>query len=381
MLQFLYEDVVLSPLALHAVPEEGQDLLLTLCINHLPYYIRDTREFPTLLKTFAHAAGDRATSSLLAGGSGVSTPIGHRSRAGSPQPPSERPPSVLASPQPMHRVSSHQSIQSGTSSGLISVGTLEGVDYALLELCRYLKEVKSEVALLKYLECFDALRGTSVFVQASDLTRLRLQSELFDLTVPGGPRYTPYKVRRKAGHTLDALYPSGKLVRRLTRFWFRIIHPGDVMHTAYRIWRKCIATCLRAVWTLFDMVSKFKSLPARMILRPSSFLPTSLSTLFFRTSSSTPAVHSKPSSPTPSSSSWFASLGMRRKSLSDNQPRQSPHDKSPASSSAMPSVVSRSRFSSRVVSACMRLPREVVSTLTRLVWGGRSTAESTAPAR
>lgn len=313
LLQFLYEDVVLAPLTLHALPDDSQasippfnpchclstskpharharlherrmsfgnpfccsvfntslpcpfvpqDALLVLCITHLPYYLRDPADFPSVLRTFARAAGDRAPAYTSAS----ADPASPSARPLSPAPtPTTSPLLRIASHPVLPRIASHQSIASAASSDVVSAGSVEAVDFAILELCRYLREVKSEVALYRYLECFEALGGTSIFLQLSDLTRLRLQSEIFDLTVPGGPRYTPYKVRRRAGRALDRLYPSGRFVRKIVRFWFRIVHPGDMVASASRALRRALALSLRLGWRALDALAALPALPARLL--------------------------------------------------------------------------------------------------------------------
>lgn len=95
-----------------------------------------------------------------------------------------------------------------------------------------------------------------MFQQLTSMTRVRLQSELFSLTVPGGPRYTPSRVRSKASRTLDRLFPSGSVVRRLTRLGFRVIHPGDWWTRAWSAWQGFLVwwvsvwrrLALRVIW-------------------------------------------------------------------------------------------------------------------------------------
>ena len=45
-------------------------------------------------------------------------------------------------------------------------------------------------------------------------TRLRLESELYQLTLVGGPRYLPRSVNRAAFATLGQLFPKGNRNRR-----------------------------------------------------------------------------------------------------------------------------------------------------------------------
>ena len=49
------------------------------------------------------------------------------------------------------------------------------------------------------------------------ITRLRLQSELYSLTSPGGPHYAPKTVRTAALRTLDTLFPLGCTMRNFVR--------------------------------------------------------------------------------------------------------------------------------------------------------------------
>ncbi|CAL5225631.1 g8487 [Coccomyxa viridis] len=104
----------------------------------------------------------------------------------------------------------------------------EGADFAILDICDTLRLMRAEPSLLKYLDALVGLRESPFLPRCKQLTRLRLQAELYALTQVGGPRYVPRSVNQAAFRVLDALFPMGKLSRRAVSLLFRLwLHPGE----------------------------------------------------------------------------------------------------------------------------------------------------------
>jgi hypothetical protein len=107
---------------------------------------------------------------------------------------------------------------------------------------------RSESGYLRYLASLTALGPSSLLRTLHPITSLRLQSDLYALTSPGGPYYAPRAVQvggewaMQAGldvkgsdvhalpllshqaaamSTLDAAYPLGRSTRRVVRTFFR----------------------------------------------------------------------------------------------------------------------------------------------------------------
>jgi len=64
----------------------------------------------------------------------------------------------------------------------------EGADFLLGEVTDTVTRVRTEQGLLTYLSCLKALGGAPYLRSLKAITRLRLQSELYSLTSPGGGR-------------------------------------------------------------------------------------------------------------------------------------------------------------------------------------------------
>lgn len=155
-----------------------------------------------------------------------------------------------------------------------------------------LKNIRSEKALLSYLEfmkslkvipcnaCpsdFDCLSDSMIFFTNTNMgdplaqdnnclmdldgrLRTRMQVELYMLCTSGGPRYPPPRVRKAASTALDTLYPAGAFVRRVVAIMFYILHPTEwplvkhVVYTAVKTssWMAyglaCASDCLRCFW-------------------------------------------------------------------------------------------------------------------------------------
>eukprot|EP00741_Cyanophora_paradoxa_P007565 tig00001155_g7317.t1 len=89
------------------------------------------------------------------------------------------------------------------------------------ESVRVLQLIRSERALLHYLNAFLELKG----IDRSLATDIKLQMALYSFTMPGGPMYPTRDVRHCAAAVMDALYPDGRRSRRITAFAFRVLHP------------------------------------------------------------------------------------------------------------------------------------------------------------
>mmetsp|Transcript_34228 Transcript_34228/g.75951 ORF Transcript_34228/g.75951 Transcript_34228/m.75951 type:complete len:538 (-) Transcript_34228:177-1790(-) len=102
-----------------------------------------------------------------------------------------------------------------------------GADFLVGEVTDTLGKIRSETGLLHYLRALAALGDSPHFPTLGNITKLRLQSELYSLASPGGPHYPPKTVRKAALITLDRLFPLGKGTRRVVRTIFRLLHPTD----------------------------------------------------------------------------------------------------------------------------------------------------------
>lgn len=59
------------------------------------------------------------------------------------------------------------------------------------------------------------------------VTRLMLESTLYQLTAVGGPRYLTRRVNSAAFVALDQLFPRGQWSRRLISWACRLLHPTE----------------------------------------------------------------------------------------------------------------------------------------------------------
>ena len=67
----------------------------------------------------------------------------------------------------------------------------EGADFAILDICDTLRLMRAEPSLLKYLDALVGLRESPFLPRCKQLTRLRLQAELYALTqarLPSSPQ-------------------------------------------------------------------------------------------------------------------------------------------------------------------------------------------------
>eukprot|EP00798_Chlamydomonas_sp_ICE-L_P026587 gene26587-17176_t len=83
-----------------------------------------------------------------------------------------------------------------------------------------MRPIRSESPLLRYLNAISALAGCPYLISCNPTTKLRLQSELYALSSPGGPHYAPRSVRKAANCTLDVVFPLGKHTRYIVRLLF-----------------------------------------------------------------------------------------------------------------------------------------------------------------
>eukprot|EP00200_Dunaliella_tertiolecta_P015968 CAMPEP_0202422266 /NCGR_PEP_ID=MMETSP1128-20130828/50767_1 /ASSEMBLY_ACC=CAM_ASM_000463 /TAXON_ID=3047 /ORGANISM="Dunaliella tertiolecta, Strain CCMP1320" /LENGTH=671 /DNA_ID=CAMNT_0049030321 /DNA_START=160 /DNA_END=2175 /DNA_ORIENTATION=+ len=102
-----------------------------------------------------------------------------------------------------------------------------GADFALTEITDTLSRIRSKAGLLRYLTALRSLKGDPVLMLVWPTTRLRLQSELYALTSPGGPHYPPHSVRKTALGVLDHLFPANQTTRNVMRLIFKALHPTD----------------------------------------------------------------------------------------------------------------------------------------------------------
>ena len=63
----------------------------------------------------------------------------------------------------------------------------EGADFAILDVCDTLRLMRAEPSLLKYLDALVGLRESPFLPRCKQLTRLRLQAELYALTQVRAP--------------------------------------------------------------------------------------------------------------------------------------------------------------------------------------------------
>lgn len=138
-------------------------------------------------------------------------------------------------------------------------GSSDCTEFVLTEISDMLHKIKAETGLLKYLRSLEALGGWEHLHSVSLVTKLKLQSELYSLTSPGGPHYAPKTVRAAAFRTLDMLYPMGKSMRRFVRVLFRLFHPvdwlGDLWLTPVHWWIWIYGKiCLLCFFALYRIV-------------------------------------------------------------------------------------------------------------------------------
>lgn len=103
----------------------------------------------------------------------------------------------------------------------------EAADYVVSEVTETLRHVSGERGLLRYLGALQQSRGSPHFTAIRPVTRLMLESELYQLTAVGGPRYLPRTVNSAAFAALDVLFPRGQWSRRLISWVARFIHPTE----------------------------------------------------------------------------------------------------------------------------------------------------------
>eukprot|EP00951_Prasinocladus_malaysianus_P003672 scaffold25986_cov53-Prasinocladus_malaysianus.AAC.1 len=150
-----------------------------------------------------------------------------------------------------------------------------GADNLICQVLLTLKKVSSESALLTYLESLRHLKvdclcepsrahlhvlsGKHAFNNLEDVTRIKLQGELYMLTNPGGPRYPPAPVRKAAADTLDILFPHGALMRRTVNAVFRALHPEDWPYSrqVFAAASGIASVALRTQWSFIRLWASF----------------------------------------------------------------------------------------------------------------------------
>ena len=188
------------------------------------------------------------------------------------QPPSTLLPALAALPHPtasspadaaseVASVSDGASSLGGRSSRVASVAADGDGDDALVrnlalfvnELCRHLRGVRAEAALLVYLgRVAPALSGALLDVHTAN----RLQGALSALATPGGPLYPTRRVRHAAQQAMDALFPVRSIVcvrvvawRMVTLARLHVLTPSPHLQVG-RVARRCVHICCRLLHPL-----------------------------------------------------------------------------------------------------------------------------------
>lgn len=134
----------------------------------------------------------------------------------------------------------------------------EGSDFVLTEVTDTLQKMKAEGSLLRYLSALMTMKYSPYMATTKQITKLRLQAELYSLTSSGGPRYLPRSVNQAAFQALDSLFPYGRRSRRLINVAFRFLYPSEWGWAAVDAY-KSAADAVRA-WMQFWVNSTRKAL-------------------------------------------------------------------------------------------------------------------------
>jgi hypothetical protein len=94
-------------------------------------------------------------------------------------------------------------------------------DMFVQSVVKALLAIRSEGALVAYLICCRTLREFDM----TSATSLRLESAVYNYTIPGSPLYPPRSVRNAAQQTAPLLYPRGIVARAVIYVFFRMLHP------------------------------------------------------------------------------------------------------------------------------------------------------------
>ncbi|GAX79539.1 hypothetical protein CEUSTIGMA_g6980.t1 [Chlamydomonas eustigma] len=148
------------------------------------------------------------------------------------------------------------------------------VDFLISEFIDMLGKIRNEAGMLKYLSALTGLKGCVQLKALNPITSLRLQSELYALTSPGGPYYAPRSIQLAAMSTLDATYPMGRRTRRVVRAVFRLFHPtdwlGEFWIAPFHWWTALYSKAvLAALWLLYRLLA-WRSCRPPQTRRPSS---------------------------------------------------------------------------------------------------------------
>jgi hypothetical protein len=98
--------------------------------------------------------------------------------------------------------------------------------------------IRSEGALVAYLICCRMLKDFDM----TSATSLRLESAVYNFTMPGSPLYPPRSVRNAAQQTAPLLYPRGIVARAVIFVFFSMIHPvyttRSILFWLHEEWRQ-----------------------------------------------------------------------------------------------------------------------------------------------
>mmetsp|Transcript_1655 Transcript_1655/g.4818 ORF Transcript_1655/g.4818 Transcript_1655/m.4818 type:complete len:394 (-) Transcript_1655:573-1754(-) len=103
----------------------------------------------------------------------------------------------------------------------------EAADFVIGEVTEALRHISGEAGLLRYLASLQEAPSSPHFKAIRPVTRLMLESSLYQLTAVGGPRYLTRRVNSAAFVALDRLFPRGQWSRRLISWACRFIHPTE----------------------------------------------------------------------------------------------------------------------------------------------------------
>jgi len=125
------------------------------------------------------------------------------------------------------------------------------------EVVRQLKALRQEDVLLIYLECLEMFTG-SLSIPGRK-TSMRLHTVLFDYTTPGSPLYPTRNIRVAAQKTLDNVFPSGKLGRKIVNWSFRVFHPVELVKSWwFWIWNYLLWVFMYLKHFLYSIFSLFR---------------------------------------------------------------------------------------------------------------------------
>lgn len=111
-------------------------------------------------------------------------------------------------------------------------------DMFVQSVVKALVAIRSEGALVAFLIRCRSLKDFDM----TSATSLRLESAIYNYTMPGSPLYPPRSVRNAAQQTAQFLYPRGIVVRAVIFVFFRMLHPiyttNSIAYWASEEWRQ-----------------------------------------------------------------------------------------------------------------------------------------------